>query len=615
MAKNPLLPKRNAPVKFVNLNKSAGILDDYALRKNVATKEGTIEHIPTEDNHILNKLYSDSNYLKLDGSNANQTINLQGEDLVNVGDFGIGIDNPAEKLHVYDDSGSPVIIEVENAGIGSADFKFTNAEGSYGIYTDGNQIGFYDYGTAAVRLRILNNGDLHLFSDNQKFTLGRAQDASIYYDGTDLYIDPQEVGTGYVHIKGRLFTDDYITVDDTTSVNGYLLECDKRDYNLNTAATTQVGINTTMRASTGGSRTMRTMQSDMRYRGTDVQTGTLEGFSSQMYHDGTGNSSASRGYSAVLIQATSATASSFTGYQSSGSIENTETGTVSTYIGFEDNGIDAEDGTVAVAYNFFGGVHSVDAGTLTNAYGIYLQDQTAASGDNYSLYSLGDMILAADSKKLLFGGAADASIYYDGTSMNIKTDEIAASDLDITCGSAKTIELQNTVWDDLQVPISTARLPTMSPPNVTGYKGGQVLAFGNVADSFIYFNAQLPHTYKEGTDIKLHLHWVIPTSGAGGGAENVKWDCSYSWANIDGTFPVASTGTVTVDVQNDVLDDHMVDTIVTISGSGKTISSMLICSLNRDTAVANNYGDDAYLVGIDFHHEINTMGSRQELSK
>ena len=41
-------------------HKSAGILDDHAVRKNIATKEGTIEHVPTEENHITNKDYVDS---------------------------------------------------------------------------------------------------------------------------------------------------------------------------------------------------------------------------------------------------------------------------------------------------------------------------------------------------------------------------------------------------------------------------------------------------------------------------------------------------------------------------------------------------------------------------
>ena len=41
-------------------NKSAGIFDDYAERKNVATKEGTIEKVPVDANDIANKAYVDS---------------------------------------------------------------------------------------------------------------------------------------------------------------------------------------------------------------------------------------------------------------------------------------------------------------------------------------------------------------------------------------------------------------------------------------------------------------------------------------------------------------------------------------------------------------------------
>ena len=70
------MPNKPRWVKPVNLKKSAGILDDYAVRKNVATKEGTIEHVPTDDNHLVNKKYVDdqiaavpTDYLKLDCSN------------------------------------------------------------------------------------------------------------------------------------------------------------------------------------------------------------------------------------------------------------------------------------------------------------------------------------------------------------------------------------------------------------------------------------------------------------------------------------------------------------------------------------------------------------------
>ena len=46
--------------QFSEGHKSKGILDDYAVRQNVASKEGTIEHTPTDAKHIVNKEYVDN---------------------------------------------------------------------------------------------------------------------------------------------------------------------------------------------------------------------------------------------------------------------------------------------------------------------------------------------------------------------------------------------------------------------------------------------------------------------------------------------------------------------------------------------------------------------------
>lgn len=57
---NPLIPKHNSDKRFVDVPHSAGILDDFAVRKNVATKEGTIEKVPVNNNDIVNKAYVDA---------------------------------------------------------------------------------------------------------------------------------------------------------------------------------------------------------------------------------------------------------------------------------------------------------------------------------------------------------------------------------------------------------------------------------------------------------------------------------------------------------------------------------------------------------------------------
>lgn len=46
----------NAPIG----GQSKGILDDYAVRKNVATREGTVEKVPVNPKDIANKAYVDS---------------------------------------------------------------------------------------------------------------------------------------------------------------------------------------------------------------------------------------------------------------------------------------------------------------------------------------------------------------------------------------------------------------------------------------------------------------------------------------------------------------------------------------------------------------------------
>ena len=52
--------KINHKFKEKELNKSKGILDDFAVRKVINTREGTIEKVPVNNNDIVNKAYADS---------------------------------------------------------------------------------------------------------------------------------------------------------------------------------------------------------------------------------------------------------------------------------------------------------------------------------------------------------------------------------------------------------------------------------------------------------------------------------------------------------------------------------------------------------------------------
>lgn len=183
------------------------------------------------------------------------------------------------------------------------------------------------------------------------------------------------------------------------------------------------------------------------------------------------------------------------------------------------------------------------------------------------------------------------------------------------------IDPTNTMWRDERFPAQSVKLDATNPPTPTAYRGSSVLAFASNPNQKVYFLAQLNHDWKMGTNLDAHLHIVLPTAGAGLGAENVKFDLTYSWAYIGYSFPVETPLPVTRDVQNDPADTHIYMDIGHVlasnaSGAGdEGVSSMLLCSLTRDTSVANDYADDVYLLEVDFHIQVNSIGSRFEASK
>lgn len=180
-------------------------------------------------------------------------------------------------------------------------------------------------------------------------------------------------------------------------------------------------------------------------------------------------------------------------------------------------------------------------------------------------------------------------------------------------GSPRLLE-NATQWDDLRIAVNSIGLgPSTNPPQQAAYKGGYILAFEDEAvnEDIVYFVAQMPHRWKEGTNIIPHLHWVGEDNTAG----NVKWAFTYSWANLGDAFPAESELTV-VDANGET-DVHNIASIGEISGKDKTLSSMLICSLRRNSTDSEDTltNKDAYLLEFDIHYQIDSFGSREEYIK
>jgi len=179
--------------------------------------------------------------------------------------------------------------------------------------------------------------------------------------------------------------------------------------------------------------------------------------------------------------------------------------------------------------------------------------------------------------------------------------------------STYTYNFYTYAWDDVSIAMANVRSPASLAPTWTSYLQSQVPAFSPTQVNVLYFSAQLPHSYKEGTNIEFHVHLVYPDANVG----NSTWYLSYSWANFGEDFPVASSVTVYDVAAPAVANRHqLVSLAPSINGAGKKVSSVLLCSIQRlGNTIEDNYPSEIYLVSGDFHIIKDTIGSRSESVK
>lgn len=181
----------------------------------------------------------------------------------------------------------------------------------------------------------------------------------------------------------------------------------------------------------------------------------------------------------------------------------------------------------------------------------------------------------------------------------------------------------STDWDDFVVELSSARVPTSNAPNwaqVTD-DGGTPASTGVFAYHFddgeyIEFHIQMPHAWKEGSTIYPHVHFectsdVDPT-------DKFDLELEYIWVDV-GEDRAANSTLVNRECETGVNTDtqHQIVNVPEngIDGTGHTISSILICRLERIAAASDNYAGQIIIYDIDVHYEIDTVGSRDVIVK
>jgi hypothetical protein len=128
--------------------------------------------------------------------------------------------------------------------------------------------------------------------------------------------------------------------------------------------------------------------------------------------------------------------------------------------------------------------------------------------------------------------------------------------------------------------------------------------------------AQLPHAYKEGSDIEPHIHYALKDAI---GASTIKLTMQYVWANVNDDFGNTTSIEKTIDSGDFSTGDankHKARSFGEIDGTGKNISSIFMAVISRDgDSSEDDFDEDVYILEFDIHYQRDADGSLQQYTK
>ena len=184
-------------------------------------------------------------------------------------------------------------------------------------------------------------------------------------------------------------------------------------------------------------------------------------------------------------------------------------------------------------------------------------------------------------------------------------------------GYSNVFPLRHPEWDDIRVSVNNLRVPSVNNPSWISFRGTQILSFSDQGvegnEEIVYFAVQLPHAWKIGTPLKPHIHWMGEDDTAG----NTAWKMTYCWGDVDEACPSEVSETIIDANKTDAVDIMNIAPFSDIDATGKTLSGMLLCSLRRNSSNAlDTYnGKNARLLEVDFHFQMDTLGSQEQFDK
>ncbi len=261
------------------------------------------------------------------------------------------------------------------------------------------------------------------------------------------------------------------------------------------------------------------------------------------------------------------------------------------------------DNTVAAVdrehiIGIYAGIAPASPGVTTTAIHIL---STSPIDPNHAADS-GNNLLINDTlevqKRAYFGGATDYSHFEaDGTLV---------------------FNRAATVYNDLVLPLDSARVPAVNAPNWESFVGN-LNAFAYQVNDFQEFTTEMIHGYKEGSNFAFHIHGALNALTAQ--EEKVRFEIEYSIADVnqltgfgdvfpDGSGSLLIAELVVPDATADLT--HIFITIGVDNAGTFGIDATIKGRIRRiaKTAGGNELTGDMFVTQVGVHYENDTVGSR-----
>lgn len=184
-------------------------------------------------------------------------------------------------------------------------------------------------------------------------------------------------------------------------------------------------------------------------------------------------------------------------------------------------------------------------------------------------------------------------------------------DFTVDCGTAKTLVLAETVYNDIQFPISSGKVPPSNFPDFDAFTTNTNAFSFDVGDYIDLQSNELSHDWKEGTTGIFHVHFATAGANATGSSQYAKFTVYF--VKKDAGLYVEDSVDIECEIPDGTADREscFCQDATGTSLTGHTIGDQIITRVKRIAATTGTeFASEVFVLQLGLHIECDTMGSR-----